>query len=471
MDYPILEAWGPGGPPTEALRVATEPSAIDHRTRVLYSAESRTLQQCKGEINTCYEEGKWDDYKKITNPYEYIFLSWNRRSSRSVAQRQPLSRSYFKMIELWKRLDLSESLHPLVLRDKAFSSAHAAEGPGGFIEACFRLSDEYGWTYAGAKAMTLRSDAKNIPGWRKAAKFLEYYNQIDILEGADGTGNILLSANQTFFIESTRSEFPAGVHLYTADGGFDFSSDYNAQEDSIFPLFLAEALLGLQVLSKGGCLIIKCFDTTEQPTLDLLWLISRAFCEWGLVKPRTSRAGNAERYFVGKGFLDDAADIVTLLKEYQAIARFSNRILPPSTSPTWRTFLEQVSVLQEQVEHLEVRVIRETLDLIKTTDPAVIKKLVRENVTRSLAWCKEHQEPVTASWIVDMEKLVLKETQDLLQILHPERETMSYEHSWIHRNHTQSNLTFEGFRSDAELHNEIVFNPFQIVKHSHRYGK
>ena len=302
MEYPILETWGPGGPPTEPLRLATEANASDLVSRVVYSAESRILQQCKSEINTCYEEGKWDDYKKITNPYEYIFLSWNRRSSRSVAQRQPLSRSYFKMIELWKRLELSDELDALVKRDGGFCSAHAAEGPGGFIEACFQATDEYAWAYTGAKAMTLRSDAKNIPGWRKAAKFMEYYNQIEILEGADGTGNILLLPNQTFFVERTRREFPEGVHVYTADGGFDFSSDYNAQEDSIFPLFLAEALLGLQVLAKGGCLIIKCFDTTEQPTLDLLWLRSRAFCEWGLVKPRTSRAGNAERYFVGKGF-------------------------------------------------------------------------------------------------------------------------------------------------------------------------
>ena len=436
---------------------------------MLYSAESRTLQQCKNEIDTCYEEGKWDDYKKITNPYEYIFLSWNRRSSRSVAQRQPLSRSYFKMIELWKRLDLWEDLFPLVKRDGGFCSAHAAEGPGGFIEACFRAVDEYSWTYAGAKAMTLRSDAKNIPGWRKAAKFLDYYNQIDILEGADHTGNILLLANQIFFVEQTRQEFPAGVHIYTADGGFDFSGDYNAQEDSIFPLFLAEALLGLQVLSKGGCLIIKCFDTTEQPTLDLLWLLSRAFCEWGLVKPRTSRSGNAERYFVGKGFLGDAADIVTLLNEYQAIGRFTHRIIPPSTSPAWRAMMEQVSVLQEQVEHLEVHVIRETLDLIKTTDPTVIKKLVRENVTRSLAWCKDHREPVTVSWVTDMEALIVKETHDLLHILHPEKEAMSYEHSWIHKHHTRSNVSFEGFRTNTELTNEIVFNPFQIVKHTYRH--
>ena len=472
MEYPILETWGSGGPPIDPLRLATDPSP-DLASRVIYTAESRTLQQCKSEINTCYEVGKWDDYKKITNPYEYIFLSWNRRSSRSVAQHQPLSRSYFKMIELWKRLDLAEELYPIVRRDGGFCSAHAAEGPGGFIEACFRAVDDAMWDYNGANAMTLRSDAKNIPGWRKAAKFLDYYKQISILEGADGTGNILLPENQAFFVETTRRDFPRGVHVYTADGGFDFSSDYNAQEDAIFPLFLAEALLGLQVVCKGGCIIIKCFDTTEQPTLDLLWLLSRAFCEWGLVKPRTSRAGNAERYFVGKGFLDDAGDIVALLNEYQARAKFTHRILSPITSPGWRTMIEQIASFQEQVEHLEVRVIRETLELIKTTDPGVIKRLVRENVIRSLAWCREHRESTTASWVIQLDKFVAKETSDLLQILHPAKEVMSYDHSWVYRTQVRSNLTFEKFRSDAteEETNEIVFNPFQIIKHTYRHPK
>ena len=102
----ILEVWGTGGPPTHPLILNKDNQA---KGKVFYSPESRTLQQCKSEINLSYQEGKWDDYKKITNPYEYIFLSWNRRSSRSVATRQPLSRSYFKMVELWKRLNLLKS--------------------------------------------------------------------------------------------------------------------------------------------------------------------------------------------------------------------------------------------------------------------------------------------------------------------------------------------------------------------------
>ena len=126
MDYRVLEVWGSGGPPTIPLRPNTD-ERIQKPVHVC-ALENRSLQQAKNEINTFYQEGKWDDYKKVTNPYEYIFLSWNRRSSRSVATRQPLSRSYFKMIELWKRLNLTTELAAFMQPSTGIGlrTAHAA---------------------------------------------------------------------------------------------------------------------------------------------------------------------------------------------------------------------------------------------------------------------------------------------------------------------------------------------------------
>jgi hypothetical protein len=158
-------------------------------------------------------------------------------------------------------------------------------------------------------------------------------------------------------VYNTRIRHEHGVHIYTADGGFDFSSDYNAQEDSIFPLLLAECLIGLRVLSRGGCMIIKCFDTTEQPTLDLLWLLSRSFRTWGLIKPHTSRAGNAERYFIGKGYLESSSDIIELLEAYQAKQNFTFPILAqPVTCPSWDITMDLIQHLQIEIEKMEILV-------------------------------------------------------------------------------------------------------------------
>jgi len=483
MEYKVLEVWGSGGPSSIPLRPNTD---LQPSKQVYVCAlENRALQQAKNEINLFYQEGKWDDYKKVTNPYEYIFLSWNRRSSRSVATRQPLSRSYFKMIELWKRLDLTNELAQLVKRNVGIGlrTAHTAEGPGGFIEACLTMATKNmlkleDWGYVGTNAITLRSEAKNVPGWRKAAKFLAYWPQITIQDGEDGTGNILSKANQDHFVKWTMLRHINGVHLYTADGGFDFSSDYNAQEDSIFPLLLAEAIIGLKVLGKGGFMIIKCFDTTEQPTLDLLWLLSRAFRSWGISKPHTSRSGNAERYFIGKGYLGPSSDIINLLDAYQAKQQFLFPILAhPVQCDSWKPTMDLIQKLQVEIEQMEIVVIRQTLDLIKTTDPMVIEGLVRENVNRSIEWCKNHEEEITMTWVTEMDKNIAKETQDLLNILNPPPHNVPYSYAnWTNRSTLTHTLVFDNFRmgESTAAQTPPVVNPFMRLKtkpaHSNMFG-
>jgi hypothetical protein len=106
-------------------------------------------------------------------------------------------------------------------------------------EPLCRHPDVRAISFTGSTAITLRSDAKKIPGWRKAQHFLASYPNIVIHDGADGTGDILKKMNQDAYVAAVRKAAPRGVHIYTADGGFDFSSDYNAQEDAIFPLLLA----------------------------------------------------------------------------------------------------------------------------------------------------------------------------------------------------------------------------------------
>jgi hypothetical protein len=207
---------------------------------------------------------------------------------------------------------------------------------------------------------------------------------------------------------------------------------------------VAEIVLGLKTLAKGGALVVKCFDTKEAPTLQLLWLTSRAFTTWGVLKPRTSRAGNAERYIVGKGFHGDCGDIVATLDAYQAAAVFTRPLLKTPECPSWRSFLAQLATLQEQIEHVEIAVIQETLRLIKHTDTAVIRLLVRANVTRSIEWCKEHDELVAAGWATDLERNIARETSDLMHILCPSN-TLSYA-SWTARNTSGSTLSFSGFR-------------------------
>ena len=64
---------------------------------------SNYLYEIKGELES--QEKDWDIFKKYTNPYEYIHTQIPQRK-KCVSKYKPLSRSYFKMIEIIRLFDL-----------------------------------------------------------------------------------------------------------------------------------------------------------------------------------------------------------------------------------------------------------------------------------------------------------------------------------------------------------------------------
>jgi 23S rRNA U2552 (ribose-2'-O)-methylase RlmE/FtsJ len=357
---------------------------------MIFSPILSETQDVKNQIDSIYSQGIWDDYKKITNPYEYIFLSLSRRMSRSVAVRTPLSRSYFKMLELWDGAELSKEIDALVKKDGGLISAHAAEGPGGFIES---LHNSYKGNVKYSQGMTLRSTTRNIPGWRKTSYFLNKHPTINITYGKDGTGDLLNIENIDYFVDIYGDQ---KAHIYTADGGFDFSSDFNAQEETILPLLTAEFYLGLKCIQRGGVIVVKIFDTTLRPTLELIWLVTRSFREWSIVKPRTSRGGNAERYFIGKGFigLEEATD-----KFFRKIITHKGpsikSFLKTKLDPQWTQIL---LAIQEAVAKQEITIIQQTLNLVQRPNIKEINAYIEQNVERSIQWCKDHNEAINQNW-------------------------------------------------------------------------
>ncbi len=92
--------------------------------------EYETLQNLKNRI---FNSNDWDKHKKFSNDYELIHIPNKRNRTDSVALYQPLSRSYFKMIEIIM------DFHLISNTDAHFQSAHLAEGPGGFLEATYNI--------------------------------------------------------------------------------------------------------------------------------------------------------------------------------------------------------------------------------------------------------------------------------------------------------------------------------------------
>jgi 23S rRNA U2552 (ribose-2'-O)-methylase RlmE/FtsJ len=251
------------------------------------------LVTTKKQIEPLEENHQWELSKKMANPYELVYTLENKYFHPSISVIKPLSRSYFKLIEILKLIDFFESIPKSTQK---ISSAHIAEGPGGFIQAFLDLAEKSRKHVAASYAMTLKPTNMNIPGWKRATHFLQKHREVRLTYGADDTGDIYKKENQDAFAKMTNQS----CYLYTADGGFDFSIDYEKQEESIFRLLVCSFLIGLRSLRADGTMIVKLFDVYSDHSQILISLVGRQFQSWGLYKPVTSRPCNSERYFIGK---------------------------------------------------------------------------------------------------------------------------------------------------------------------------
>ena len=238
---------------------------------------------------------EWDFYKKFTNPYEFIHTTLNS-AKMSVSKLRPISRAFYKLIEIYNIINLS--------KDGAINTFHLAEGPGGFIEATAFYRNNIKDTYYGITLVD--EENTDIPGWSKTLSVLKKYPNINILHGADNTGNLFSVEN---FKDCTK-KYCNSMDVITADGGFDFSIDFNKQEELAMRLILTEALYALVLQKYGGVFILKIFDTFSKPSIDIIYLLSCFYDNVMIVKPNTSRPANSEKYLICYGFKYHTTDFI-----------------------------------------------------------------------------------------------------------------------------------------------------------------
>ena len=128
------------------------------------------LNNAKKQIDENYDS--WDYTKRYTNPYEFIHTVIPNTKC-SVSKMKPLSRSFYKMVEMVNMFRLFNDFG-----EKTINTFHLAEGPGGFIEATQHLRQNDSDKYYG---MTLMDEDPNVPGWKKSNHFLETHKNLQVI--------------------------------------------------------------------------------------------------------------------------------------------------------------------------------------------------------------------------------------------------------------------------------------------------
>jgi 23S rRNA U2552 (ribose-2'-O)-methylase RlmE/FtsJ len=355
-------------------------------TPIISNSLSQYLYEIKEKIDV--REKDWDIFKKYTNPFEFVD-SQIPFKKKSISKAKPLSRSYYKMIEIIQTFKLVNEFQPI-------HSFHLAEGPGGFIEALAMSRNNPNDTYIG---MTLLDDKNdhNIPGWKKTQFFLKQNPNVYIEGGVDNTGNILSMEN----LMGCRESYGSSMDFITADGGFDFSVDFNNQEISISQLLFAQVCYAVTMQKKGGAFVLKIFDCFMQHTLDILCILSSFYDKVFVTKPNSSRYANSERYIVCKGFLFPSCEnffpfihrafqkmvMPTSTKTVKYIRRFLNTPIPLC----FVNKMEEYNAIlgQQQIEN-----IHQTILLIDNRhNQDKIDALIHANIQKCMQWCVKHGLP------------------------------------------------------------------------------
>ena len=322
------------------------------------------LMKVKCEIDKIPSK-KWEKAKKKVNKYEYIYTS--SRKNRNVCNILPVSRSYFKIYEIIK---------DIIKLDNEGVAGCIAEGPGGFIHC---INDTTNITVHG---ITLISNTdKNIPFWNQQI----ITNEKNILcYGNDNTGDIYKIDNTQEFITSFGGQL---CNLVTADGGFDYSSDYNSQESDSYKLLFCEIYTAINIQKQSGSFLIKFFDIFNYKTIQLIYILFICYRKIHIYKPTTSRLSNSEKYIVCQGFNGCNRDIIdTMSKHYDR----DMVIDVPDT------FIKELLEYNDQFVNTQISTIREIISNVGVDNDI---KPTKEQIKNAKEWCQKYDLPINENCI------------------------------------------------------------------------
>ena len=357
----------------------------DEETDVFLSKSiHKYLNNTKELIDQNYK--KWDNIKKYTNPYEFIH-SCLPHMNYSIAKVKPVSRAFFKLIEIYKHFNILNNYNSL-------KSFHLAEGPGGFIEATAYMRSNPLDTYYG---ITLTNDDDySIPGWKKSEQLFKTYKNIIIEKGRTGNGNLYNIDNY----KHMATYYKNSMNVITADGGFDFSGDFSKQENNAFRLLFTQIAYAIVMQKYNGVFILKIFDVFLKSTTQLIYLLNCFYKKVYIVKPNTSRHANSEKYLVCKYFkFSDTSsiynrfhDILFVLDNMDFDKYEIARILDVELNTYYLSRLNEINSIftQQQIEN-----ILNTIKIIHYQDKSKdkIELMKNQNIKKCIRWCIEHNIP------------------------------------------------------------------------------
>jgi len=344
-----------------------------------------TISIEKKKIDDINYNKKWDKIKKIGNPFELVYTSLtNNKKNNNISSYIPISRSYYKMWEVLQNF-------PIIEKNKTKEElyvANLAEGPGGFMEAIYNFNKKYTNNISYYYGITIKPYNQYVPDWNKLVKIFGTNNTINITYG-----NLYNIDDVNQYINKIKHR---KIKIVTADGGFDYSADFNGQEINSCQIIYSEVIIAINLLSKGGTLICKIFDIFSISTIYILFIVYNCFEKVSFFKPDTSRPANSEKYLICLNFLDNISEnkkreFLSLIKRWDEMTKEKdlyislkiNRMIP-------KEFIHSINQFNELYMNRQLKYLEKTLNIGNGIDKDEYFKLKNEQINIAKNWCKKH---------------------------------------------------------------------------------
>jgi len=337
---------------------------IKKKNHIVFKFFVKNLIEHKNLID--YNLKEWNNLKKYVNPYELIHSTYNKLIY------QPVSRSFFKLWEIINKFDLLDNSKRNVI-------SNIAEGPGGFIECILKLqSDNLIFS------TTLYPSNKDIPSWNKLIKNLDKQNKHPVKNLNLLYHNIYNYDDYLKYIENFKEN---KADFITADGGFDYSIDFNRQEEMSYRIIFSEIIIALSIQKLGGNFVLKIFDIFTIFTLKYIYLLYLFYDEVYIYKPLTSRVANSEKYIICKNFqgVDDVT-MTNLIDLYKKFDLYENKNIDIKNLLLPNNFILAINQFNENYVQNQISFIDKTINMIKNKSNIVY--LIEQQKQNAKKWCE-----------------------------------------------------------------------------------
>lgn len=366
----------------------TQENVEEYKNKIFQPNLHKILEKYKNEIDNISNYKLWDFFKKLTNPFELIhYYDKFKNTNTGIANYNPISRSYFKMWEMIKDFNLID------FSKEKINILGIAEGPGGFIDCIYSMRKKYSLKrHDNCICMSLKSYKNNIPGWKNSNKLFSENKSIRIYYGKDNTGDLYKKKN---IIGLKELHNKCKADIVTADGGFDFSIDYNKQEILAQRLIMCEIVSAFSCLAINGNFVIKIFDIFNHLTIKIIYFLTLFFENIYIVKPFTSRPANSEKYLVCKHFkgISDyyLNELLNLVDDWEILNNQHKLISDIFNFEVPLEFIHSLKLYNYHIVSNQIQTILKTLVFIKLNlNNEDINKIKHKQAIQASLWCKKY---------------------------------------------------------------------------------